>query len=218
MNKKLQHVLLFVTILGFISTARAEEVENNLESRTSLELGISATEKLSFTFAPEMRFDNNFSLDQFVLKTSGAYDITDFLQIGAQYRLGIIPQEAFVPAEKYHRYAFNIKTKYKIARFTSSLRLRYSNDADDEVNDKQYLRYKAGVKYNIKGLPLTPSVGLEAFQQLGDESGLHKMRYMAGLKYKINKKNAIALKYRMDYFVNDFKNNHILSLGYSIKL
>ena len=78
------------------------------------------------------------------------------------------------------------------------------------------MRYKASLDYNIPNSKITPFVAVEAFQKLSD-ADLYKMRYAAGFDYKLFKKNYIGVDYKFDYYQNEYKNRHILSVGYKIK-
>ena len=119
--------------------------------------------------------------------------------------------------EYLNRFAFSATLKEKFNRLEPAFRIRYSNFSDDEITDKNYLRYKASLEYDIAKTSLTPFVGAELFQQLNDNE-LYKMRYSAGVDYKLFKKNYISLSYKLDYYLNEYRNKHIFDLAYKIKL
>ena len=43
------------------------------------------------------------------------------------------------------------------------------------------------------------------------------MRYSLGAEYKINKNSSIGLGYMLDYYLQDYRNKHIINLGYTYK-
>lgn len=208
-------VVLFV-LLAIAAEATAQEVENEMQYRTELGLSYSPFKKIKFSFNPEIRFDNAFSADKYVFEGGVEYKPVKLLELEANYRYLVNPRET-KETEYFNRYAFSATAKKEFGRLETALRLRYSNDADDEITDEKFFRYKFSTEYNIPKSKLTPSLAVEAFQSLGDESGLYKMRYSAGLDYKLFKKNYIGIGYKFDYYNTELLNRHIVSLGYKIK-
>ncbi len=214
-NKNLGFTFLLVMLLLVQRTGFAQEVEENFQTRASAELSFEPLKNIKFNVIPELRFDENFTLDKYLFEGEAVYKPVKFLSLGAAYRFeGNLREDK--DTEYFNRFAFSATAKKDFNRFESSFRLRYTNDADDESDDEQFLRYKASLDYNIRGSKLTPNIGIEAFQSLSD-ADLYKMRYSAGVDYKLFKKNYIGLNYKFDYYKNEYKNNHILSIGYKIK-
>jgi long-subunit fatty acid transport protein len=211
-------LIAFITITGKTSYAQDEEEEttNEFETRTEFGLSYKAFKKLKFNFAPQLRFDESFSLDKYLFELGAEYKASKLFDLEATYRYVINPRDT-KDTEYFNRYSFSATAHKKFDRFESAFRLRYSNDADDENEDEEFLRYKGSVEYNIAKCKFTPSAAIEAFQQLGGD-GLYKIRYAAGLDYKLNKKNYIGVSYKFDYYKTEYVNKHILSIGYKIKL
>jgi len=206
---------LALGLLFLMPSARAQEVDNELRTRTELELVFKPIKKFKLSFMPQLRFDENFSLDKYLIESEVEYKALKFLELGATYRFIVNPRDT-KDTEYYSRFAFSATAKKEFNRFESAFRLRYSNYADDEITDKEFLRYKASLKYDIKKCKITPFMAVEAFQQLSD-SKLYKMRYTVGADYKLFKKNYLGISYKFDYYKNEYKNRHIISLGYKIK-
>ncbi len=212
----MQYKFAFIILLLFVSTKnQAQEIETDFQTRTSLDLSFKPIKKLKLSFTPELRFDENFSLDKYLFEGGAEYKVLKFLELGASYRFGVNPRDN-KDTEYFNRFSFGATAKKDFSRFESAFRLRYTNDADDGTSSENYMRYKASVDYNIRKTKITPFVAVEAFQQLSD-AGLYKMRYAAGIDYKLFKKNYIGVDYKFDYYLNDYKNKHILSIGYKIK-
>lgn len=214
--KKIQIIIALTVLLITATTTFAQEVVNEMQYRTELGLSYSPFKKIKFSFNPEIRFDDTFSADKYVFEGGIEYKPVKFLELEANYRYYINPRDT-KETEYFNRYAVSATGKKEFGRFKTALRLRYSNDADDEITDEKFLRYKLSTAYNIPKCKLTPSVAVETFQSLGDESGLYKMRYSAGVDYKLFKKNYIGLRYKFDYYQTEYINRHIISLGYKIK-
>lgn len=202
-------------MFGLIKTTHAQAVENQYESRTALELSYKPIKNLKLSLIPEFRFDENFSLDKYLFEGEAEYKLWKFLEIGATYRFVVNPRDT-KDTEYFNRYGFHTSAKKELGRFEPALRVKYSNYADDEITDKKFMRYKAEVEYDIKNFKLTPFVAAEAFQQL-DDGGFYKMRYTAGFDYKLFKKNYLGARYKLDYYLKEYKNRHIFCVEYKIK-
>lgn len=204
-------VLLFSLI---ISSAWAQEVDNELQIRTEFKATYKPTKKLKISFNPELRFDETFTVDKYNLEGIASYKVWKFLSIDAGYRFIGNPRNGKT-TEYFNSYMFGFSAKKSFDRFKSSIRVRYTNYADDEITDKKFLRYKGDLEYNIKGCKITPFVAVEAFQRLNDNE-LYKMRYVVGADYKIFKKNYIGITYKLDYYLLKAENKHIIDVSYKI--
>lgn len=209
---KLQ-ILIFLLLAG--KSSFSQEVENELQTRTNIDLSISPVKKLTFSLTPELRFDQDFSLDKYLLEAGLKYKATKWLSLRANYGLvGNLRNEK--DTEYFNRFAFSTTFKKKIKRFEPSFRLMYSNYADDEITDKNFLRYKAGIEYNIRNFKLTPFAAVQFFQDVNN-GGLYKTRYAIGADYKLFKNNYLNASYKFDYYNTSYLNKHIFSIGYKIK-
>jgi len=214
--KKNYKIVALTALMITASSTFAQEVVNKMQYRTELAYRYSPFKKLKFSFNPEIRFDKTFSADKYVFEGGIEYKPLKFLELEANYRYLVNPRDT-KETEYFNRYAFSVTGKKEFGRFETALRLKYSNDADDEITDEKFLRYKLSTAYNIPKCKLTPSVGVQAFQSLGEGSGLYKMRYSAGFDYKLFKKNYIGVSYKFDYYQTEYLNRHIIGLRYKIK-
>ncbi|MGQ1785845.1 MULTISPECIES: DUF2490 domain-containing protein [unclassified Saccharicrinis] len=207
---------LLIALLMVSSIAKAQEVENEFQTRTSVKMSFKPLKKVKFNIIPELRFDENFTLDKSLIEAELEYKAFKFLTLGAAYRY-IANQRENKDTEYLSRFSYSATAEKDFNRFEGSFRLRYSNYADEEDDDAlDFLRYKVGLKYNIPKCKLTPSASAELFQDLSGSS-LYKMRYSVGADYKLFKKNYVGLSYKFDYYNNEYRNKHILSVGYKIK-
>lgn len=214
MRSTIYKCIIPVVLLFLAPQLPAQEVENDFEYRTSVKMTFKPIKKLKLNFTPEVRLSDDFSIDRYMLETGAVFKAAKILYLGAGYRFVVNPRDE-KDTEYLHRYEFTATVKKRIERFEPQFRLRYTNYADDD-DDDNYLRYKAAVGYDIKNCKLTPVLSAELFHKLSDNS-LHKMRYKLGLDYKLFKKNYLGVSYRLDYYLQKEKNNHIFSIGYKIK-
>lgn len=215
---KLMKYLFTIIVLMVLSSSSitAQEVVNELQMRYSAGVSTKLNDKWGVSLAPEIRFDENFNADRFLVDAKIKYKVWKYISLGGTYRFDVNFRD--VKETQYlNRFAVNTTFETKINRFEPSLRVQYSNYADDEINDGKFMRYKFALEYNIKDCKLTPKITTEIFHQLGDNSRLYKMRYGAALDYKINKKNYISLGYKFDYYEYELLNKHIIELGYKYK-
>ncbi len=192
----------------------AQEVENDYEYRSFFKMSFKPLKKLKISFSPELRLKDDFSVDRYLLETELTYRPVKILYLSGGYRFVVNPRNE-KETEYLHRYEFSAALKKKFERFEPQLRLRFTNYADDDADDR-FMRYKAALAYDIKNFKLTPTLSAELFHQLSDNSA-YKMRYKLAMDYKLFKKNYIGASYRFDYYLQKSRNKHIFSLGYKLK-
>ena len=213
---KTRITIFILTILLIVSrNTFAQDVENEFQTRTKLDLSFKPFKKFKLNFSPEFRFDEDFSLDKYHFEAEAEYKLLKFLEFGATYRFVVNPRDT-KDTEYFNRYAFSTTAKKEFGRFEPAFRLRYSNYADDDVSDKNFMRYKVSLKYDIPDCKITPFVAAELFQNI-DGGDMYKMRYSTGIDYKLFKKNYLGVSYKFDYYNTEYLNRHIISLGYKIK-
>ncbi|WP_346857647.1 DUF2490 domain-containing protein [uncultured Draconibacterium sp.] len=214
MNKK--RIACFSLLFLFLfAYTQAQDVENELETRTNVEVQFKPFKKVKLSFSPELRFDESFSLDKYLFEAGAEYKVLKFLELGATYRFVVNPRDS-KSTEYFNRYSFSATTKKEFGDFETAFRLQYSNYADDDISDKSFLRYKASLAYDIPHCKLTPFVAAELFQQFNGD-GFYKMRYTAGVDYKLFKNNYLGVSYKLDYYNKEYTNKHIIGLGYKFK-
>lgn len=207
--------LIFIFTFAYIATSYGQEVDNSTQSRLSVGVSTKIADKLKFEITPEVRLDDNFSIDKYLLENSLVYKPAAWLKFAATYWV-IYNNRANKDNEFEHKYAFSAAAKKEFNRLEAGFRLRYSDYSDDS-GDGEFLRYKLSGNYNIAKSKLEPNLSFEAFQSLSD-GGLYKMRYGAGLDYKLSKKSRIGFGYKLDYYIVESKNRHIMALNYDIKI
>lgn len=214
--KNIIKIYVLVLCLLFIGTqVYTQDIDNDFEYRTSFKLSFKPLKQLKLNFVPEIRFNDDFSVDQYQFEVGLVYKPAKILYLSGGYRF-VVNSRDEKSTEYLHRYEIGASLKKDFDRFEPELRFQFTNYADDDIKNK-YLRYKAALGYNIKDCRLTPTLSAELFQQLSEKI-LYKVRYKLMLEYKVLKNNYIRASYRLDYYIHENKNKHIFSLGYKIKL
>ena len=206
--------MLFLLGMLLAEGAFSQEITTEFQTRTELKLSYEPLDKLTLSLNPEVRWDESFSVGKYMLESGISYKPVKGLTLGGSYRFIINPRTTKA-TEYLHRFALYTSYKKKIARFEPSLRVKYTNYTED-LSLGEFLRYRAKLEYDIKGSRITPLLSAEAFHTLSGNQ-LYKMRYSLGAEYKINKNSSIGLGYMLDYYLQDYRNKHIINLGYTYK-
>ncbi len=207
-------ILLFLMGMLYAGGAFSQEVTNEFQTRTEVKLSYKPLDKLTLSLNPEIRWDESFQVDKYMLESGISYVPVKDLSLGGSYRFIINPRTTKA-TEYLNRFTLFTSYKKKIERFEPSLRIKYTNYTED-ASSGEFLRYRAKLKYDIKSCRITPLISAEAFHDLS-ENQIYKMRYAIGAEYKLNKKNSLGLGYMLDYYMQDYRNKHIIKLGYKYK-
>ena len=211
-----RRVLIPGVILVLIHfTVTAQTTVNEYKTWTEIKISTKISKKIRIHLAPEVRFNEDFSIDKYFIETGVRYELLDFLLLGAAYRF-IGNKRETKDTEYLHRFAFDATFEKKIQRLEPEFRIRYTNYSDDDL-EEDYLRYKVGVQYDIPKCTVTPFISAQAFHKLS-KSRIEKMRYGAGAEYKFLENNYIGIFYKLDYYLHEYENRHIFGVTYRIKI
>ncbi len=202
-------LLIFMTVLITVTQAQQTWIDT--------EISKEAGKKLEFFIAPQIRFDEGFSTDEYFLDAGMEYKLHKHLRLGTQYRLGN-KMTKNNEAEGFGRFAIDAKTGFKWNNFEPGFRLRFTNSddfADDEK--KNYLRYRFGLEYHWKTWNLKPYAAFEVYQNL-TESDFDKRKYEAGVMYKICKHHQIGSYWRVNENLNKNKSEAVIGISYKLNL
>lgn len=201
-----------IPFLLLLSPSYGQEVDNIFQSRFSTELSYKPFKKVTLELIPEVRMDDSFTLDKYLIEADLSYKVNSFLSTSMLYRF-VGNRDKELDIDYLNMIGAYVVLKQNLNRFKGSFRLRYSCYYDDGLTSLHFLRYKFQIKYNIKKCKITPLVVVEPFQSLSSGQ-LVKMRYAAGVRYKIDKNNAIGFDYKFDYYMLEYTNRHIVNLVY----
>lgn len=213
MKKTQLTVILGLIFLLCFNLRSFAQVENTIQNRLNASLRYKVSDQIQIRLNPEIRF-TEFSLDKCFLEGEAIYKPFSMLSFSTKYRF-ISNFRETKDTEYLHKFSIKAKFSYEIGQFEPKLSVAYTNNSDDELNAKLF-RYKAALAYNIKKCKISPFIGVEAFHQF-KEGEMYKMRYLGGLEYKLNKKNALELSYKLDFYIHKYENRHIIDLGYTYK-
>ncbi len=222
MNKFAAPVAL--SLLLFAASGNLFAQDSDYSLRTSANIEVKLIKKLKLDITPEFRYDPGTGSSTLLASAGLDYRVVSWLSLGASYRLegqsqAVAESTTDATMDYSNRFAFDAASKIKLGRFTPKARLRFSNftDFDTETDDRtNYLRYRLGVDYDIKGIPLKPFVNVEFYQKTS--SGLFsKARYTLGAEYSLNKHHALSLNYSYADKFSNLTRYHIAELAYSLK-
>lgn len=214
---KMQVIKSFCLCLLLVcsGTLWAQEVENETQTRTEFKLSYNLLEKLTICIAPELRYDASFFLDKYLLEGEAEYELMKNFELGVGYRF-IANRRAEKETEYFNRIALKAAYSLKLNDFKPSVALKYTNYSEEGPDDK-YIRLKGAVDYKIKSSKLTPYVSAELYRNISDGT-TEKLRYGLGGNYKLFKNNYLKIGYKFDYYLHQYLNKHIFTIGYKIKL
>ncbi|MBN2743622.1 DUF2490 domain-containing protein [Breznakibacter xylanolyticus] len=160
--------------------------------------GIDGEKKLTKRLNAEMNlqartYDNASSLALWLAETGLNWEANKYIDFSLMYRY-IADHSDDDGVESKHRVYGDVKGQIEISRLKLSSRIRYQHQYNQTKQNgtKEKLRNKWELKYNIKECPLTPFASAEWFAPLGDARfDIEAWRYMAGVTWKINKKQAL---------------------------
>ena len=106
--------------------------------------------------------------------------------------------------------------KYDLDEFNPTTGTWNSDPEAVKEKGKNVLRSRLQVSYDFSKVKLSPFVSVELFNAWNIE----KVRYNAGLEYKLKKKHVFELSYRYQRVTDDEdeENCHLIGLGYTYKL
>ncbi|MFM2290534.1 MAG: hypothetical protein RIS29_347 [Bacteroidota bacterium] len=147
---------------------------------------------------------NRFSLD-----IDGGYNVFKKLKLGAEAKFIYFNDFKYDDYQPRGRYAVYGQGKWKLDRFNFSLREKIEctvKDVSDrikssgaidtyKINPEWYWRNKLKIQYDIRSIPVTPSVSVESFYQLNNPSGnmFDEIRYTLSLQYRLSKKQSVEV-------------------------
>lgn len=121
------------------------------------------------------------------------------------------------------RYQFTYRPEYTAMRdyYTSDGEYNYSEKDVRQSKTYNVMRSRLAASYDIRHCPLTPFAYIETYNDFDDHFSVAKMRYSAGVDWKVDKHNVLSLKYYYqdvngDDGDND-RNTHMIGVGYTYK-
>lgn len=209
--KRILFIIIFFLIGTFTGFAKTEKFGTWIE----LEFRKDFLKKFSFSIVPELRFQDQFQLDEYMIQGKLSYDVFPFLSLAGTYRVGTeIKNKGNV---SYSRFALDAQASKDINRFEVSLRGRFTNfHENDDENSSKYLRPRIKLEYRTKGKSIRPFTSYELFQNLTKKE-LQKSRFDVGFTRRLGDLHRIGLYYRLHDYFTDKSSIHILGIEYRLK-
>lgn len=203
---------IFAVVFGVITAqAKTEKFGTWIE----LEFRKDFLENFSFSLVPEIRFQDQFKVDEYMIQGKLSYDVFSFLSVAGTYRLGTeIKNKGNV---SYSRYALDAQASTDINRLELSLRGRFTNFSElDEEESSKYLRPRIKLEYKTKGKRIRPFTSYELFHNITTEE-LQKSRFDVGFTRRIGDIHRVGLYYRLQDYFTDKASIHILGIEYRLR-
>jgi hypothetical protein len=212
MNRKWIILALF-SLCIFQIQAKTKKFGTWIEASVSKEI----LKKLEFSLNPEVRLQDDFSVDEYMIEGELAYKPAKFLRVGAAYRISKEVKKN--STETFHRFSFYTQAKKDWNRLEGSFRLCYTNysEADVEATKSNYLRYRLKLVYDLKNSRFTPYTSYELFHLLAEKK-LNKSRFDLGTTFRISEKSRIGIYYRLQSYFDAKNAINILGLSYALDL
>ena len=112
MRKHMIRISIVNLFIVLFLTTMVSAQENSWSTWTGLELSKSINKKLEVSLSPEIRFSDQFKLDEYFIEASLQYKLLKFLEIGGNYRF-LVNERETKSTEYFHRFALDAKGKYK---------------------------------------------------------------------------------------------------------
>ena len=218
-------LFIWVTNIQITSAQNsATVVTSDFESWMSAGIRLKLHKKWSFKLSEELRLEKNSTqINQYFTNLSIGYAPFKFIEFGTAFRFSQYNEEEDGYAPHY-RINVDVAFKHKLKRFSFNYRLRYQFRNEIGITSvegdyfKHGFRLRAKASYNIKKIPLEPSLSVEMFNQYEKYTlpFFDKLRFTAALAYDLKKYGKIKLFYSLEQevFASYPKTTSIVGLGY----
>lgn len=197
-------------ICSYTLSAKTEEFGTWIEFEVSKKL----FKKLEFSIVPEVRLQDDWTVDEYMIDGRLAYEPFKFLELEAAYRYNVNIKRK--ETEIFNRFAFDLTGKHDFGRFESSLRTRLTNYIDDDDEKSNYFRTKLKLAYNIKESKFKTYTSYELFRNI-TENEFRGARFDIGFTRKMGKHHRVGLYYRLQDYYSERNSIHIMGLKYRFK-
>lgn len=205
---------IFILIL-LLSTSVVYAKTDKFGTWLEFELTKTFLKNFEFSIIPDVRLQDDFTVDKYQFDAKLGYEPFKFLSFAAAYRIKTnVKDKGNVTT---NRFVFDVSGKEKFGRFNASLRARLTNYSDDDDVKITFIRPRVKVGYDIKGNKFAPYTSYELFQSL-NEKELKKGRFDIGFTRKMGKFHRIGIYYRLQHYYDDRTSINILGIDYRFKI
>lgn len=227
---------LFAIALAMVALYQQLKAQTpDTETWTSLGVSKKINKKWNIGAEAELRNGNFYGLiDRASLQLEANYNFNKYLKFSASYQAMEYYDFKYSDYQFRNRFSLGATGKFKISRFTVSLRERAQLTTKDEsdrikasgkidtykMNPEWMWRNRVKLDYNIRKSKFTPSFSVETFYQLNNPDGnqMDKLRYILSVEYKISKKKSIEVYglYSKEVNVTSPEKLKVFGLSYNI--
>ena len=97
-------ILLLLMAILYAGGAFSQTVTNDFQTRTEVKLSLKPLDKLTLSLNPEVRWDESFQVNKYMLESKISYEPVKGLSLGGSYRFIINPRNTKA-TEYLHRFA-----------------------------------------------------------------------------------------------------------------
>lgn len=217
-------IILFALSFLFF---RGNAQESDFGSWIEIGLEKKITDKFRLEFEEEVRIFKNLSeFDRFATGIGGAYTFNKYFRLGGGYAWLYKHRLKRELWENRHRFHVYVRGRYKLNRFTFTLRERLQTTFVDEsipgfnYNPRTYLRSRLQATYDIRKSPHSPFASAEMYYQINNPAGnkIDNMRYTLGSSWEVSKNFEFESFLRLDQEINVKKPVSLRILGFSFNI
>ncbi|WP_347838425.1 DUF2490 domain-containing protein [uncultured Draconibacterium sp.] len=207
--KKVVVLFLLLCVAG-VASAKTERFGTWIE----FELSKKLFKTIEFSIIPEVRLQDDWTVDEYLIDGKIAYSPFKFLEVAAAYRYNVNVKNK--ENEEYNRFVFDATGSYDFGRFENSLRARLTNYFNEDDEKSNFFRVRLKSAYDIKGSKFKPYTSYELFRNIstGEFKG---GRFDAGFTRKLGKFHRVGLYYRLQDYYSSQESIHILGIDYRFK-
>ena len=231
LNQQYTLIVLIIVFQVFFSKPVIAQSNTDFQAWSAIELKYKPNKKLSFGLEAQWRLKENASItDQYFAELTSEYEIFDNFKLGVAIRF-IRDNDTkgnIQGYENYIRVHLGVSYTHKIERIKLKYRVRVQNKNELGVSkiegdyNKQGIRFKINMEYNIRNWKLDPKISGEIFHpfEKGESTSFNKYRISFGTEYKLKGIGKINLYYRIENKINtEFPDTtNILELKFTYNL
>jgi len=189
--KAVSIILLLISPCFVIS----QDLSQDFGTWTKIKSDFKINKKTSFTNKTELRtLDNSSQISQFYTQFSINKKLNKKISTSFAWRLRLLNKEySYLLVNRFHN---DLNFKYKISDLTFYFRLRTQINLSSNSRNELYERTRLKLKYNInKKMAFYIYEELYFLLNPSERYFYDKTRFGTGLKYELNKKTDLEIKY-----------------------
>ena len=204
--KSIVYLLLLISPAFVFS----QEIAQDFGTWSKLKTSLKINKKTLFSNKTEIRtFDNSRQMSQFYTQFSINKKLNKKITTSFAWRLKVLNEEfSYIIANRFHN---DLNFKHKFSDLSFNFRLRTQINFDRYSSNDLYERTRLKMNYKIN-----KKIAFYIYQELyfllspSDNYFFNKTRFGSGIKYELNKKTDLEIKYLK---INDINVENPISLN-----